>query len=99
MGYRIKLDDGIVATINQGQWSCSNADTQEILNGWLEIRKVSDTPESPTYWLNSPSTPDKDYLIASEAVKVFGGRIMDEPLPVPPLTENGKPVDESEIIY
>jgi len=34
-------------------------------------------PDSPFFWLNSPATPDPDWLIAAEMAKIFDGVVMD----------------------
>ncbi len=99
MAYRVKIN-GAIAVIQGKQWKSSDPTIQSLLNNWLEIEKlIAITPESPLFWLNSPATPDPDYLIATEAVKVFGGKVLDEPLKPEPTMVDGKRLNPSEIIY
>lgn len=99
MSYRIKIN-GVTAIIKGGVWTSSTPNYAEILNNTLEIEKLSAIdPSSPFFWLNSPATPDPDYLIATEMAKAFGGTVMDDPIRPPPLVIDGEEVDKSEIIY
>jgi hypothetical protein len=34
-------------------------------------------PDSPFFWLNSPATPDPDWLIATEMAKSFDGVVYE----------------------
>lgn len=97
MGYRIKIN-GKIATVQEAVWSCSDPILADILNNWTEVEKLSATPEDPLYWLNSPSTPDRDWLIATTIAEALDGEVIDQPLPSPSNTEiiDG---EEVELIY
>ena len=99
MAYRIKIN-GIVAVVENGVWTSSTPHYAEILNNMLAIEKMGAIdPDSPFFWLNSPATPDPDWLIATEMAKSFDGVVMDDPLPRAPLIIDGEEIDESEILY
>ena len=90
MSYRIKID-GKIATVQNGVWDCSDSTLQNILNNWTEIEKISASPDQPLYWLNSPATPDKDWLIATTIAEALEGEVIDQPLSQSP--------DEAGVIY
>jgi|694.fasta_scaffold35852_5 hypothetical protein len=99
MAYRVKIN-GVVAVIENGVWTSSTPHYASILNNVLAMEKLAAIdPDSPFFWLNSPATPDPDWLIATEIAKTFDGTVMDQPIAPPPLVINGKVVDESEIVY
>ncbi|MCF3600588.1 hypothetical protein L2E71_21230 [Planktothrix agardhii 1032] len=79
MAYRIKIN-GVVAVVENGVWTSSTPHYAEILNNMLAIEKMGAIdPDSPFFWLNSPATPDPDWLIATEMAKSFDGVVMDDP--------------------
>ena len=99
MAYRVKIN-GVVAVVENGVWTSSAPYYADILNNMLAIEKMGAIdPDSPFFWLNSPATPDPDWLIATEMAKTFKGTVMDDPLPRAPLIIDGEEIDESEILY
>lgn len=88
-----------VATIDDGVWQCSEIKMRKILNNWLEIRQLTASPEDQMFAIGSPSVPDPDYFIATEAVKDFGGKLLSSKNAPPLIVSNGKIIKDSEIIY
>ncbi|MCF3600738.1 hypothetical protein L2E71_21985 [Planktothrix agardhii 1032] len=76
----LKVGDRIPMIIAITQCACVSPDYAEILNNMLAIEKMGAIdPDSPFFWLNSPATPDPDWLIATEMAKSFDGVVMDDP--------------------
>lgn len=99
MSYRVNVK-GVIAFVENGVWKSSDSKMEEFLNIWLEMKKLSAIdPEDKLFWLNSPATPDSDYLIASVAAESLNGQMMDEPLPNKPIIIEGVEVDPATIVY
>jgi hypothetical protein len=98
MGYRIMINEKM-ATIDDGVWQCSDIKIKRILNNWLEIRQLTASPDEQMFSLGSPSVPNPDYLIATEAVKDFEAKLLDKPIKPPPVVSEGKVIKNSDILY
>lgn len=88
MTYRVKIN-GVVCFVKDGIWTSSDPNYQESLNIWLKIEKaLAVSPDSPFFWLDSPVTPDSDYLIATETAKILDGTVMDQPIVTKPTKKD-----------
>ena len=68
----------VEATIADGLWTSSDSSMAELLNKWTEDSiKLAGLGE-PFSLLYSPSNPYPDMTIAQEAIKTWGGEMIDE---------------------
>ena len=72
-----KIQDVEVRLRNQ-KWTGEDTAIVSLLNNWTETVIETATSGSPLFYVNSPEDPYPDYTIATEAVKVWGGEIIDE---------------------
>ena len=64
--------------IRNQKWTGGSDALVSLLNNWTETRIETATSDDPLFNVNSPEDPYPDLTIAEEAIKVWGGKIIDE---------------------
>lgn len=78
------------ASIVGQAWSSDNKDLESLLNNWTRDSIDMAVPDSPLYAVDSPSEPHPSLVIATEVIKLFGGKI---------ISDDGPPEYDEDLIY
>lgn len=78
------------ASIVGQTWTSDNESLESLLNNWTRDSIDMAVSDSPFYAVDSPSEPYSSLTIATEVVKLFGGKI---------VSDDGSPEYDEDLIY